>query len=114
MIPSTVVIDLTLPHNAPECKQAIANTSHDAQFSLRNKTIVITGGGRGLGNTLAAAAREAGGNVACLDILSVPSQAEWVALEQTAKQSNLKLWYHKCDITDEEKLEQVMNEIAAD
>lgn len=92
----------------------VPNASHTALFSLSNKTIVITGGGRGLGITLAAAVLEAGGNVACLDILDEPAAEEWAAIQQTAQQSNLQLSYHRVDITDEAHLSQVLDEVAAE
>lgn len=41
-------------------------------FSLDGRTIVITGGSRGIGLALAFAVAEVGGNVAIVDILSEP------------------------------------------
>ena len=41
-------------------------------FSLAGRTIVITGGSRGIGLALAFAVAEVGGNVAIIDILSEP------------------------------------------
>lgn len=41
-------------------------------FSLAGRTIVITGGGRGIGLALAFAVAEVGGNVAVLDVVSEP------------------------------------------
>ena len=50
-----------------------ATAQTPALFSLAGKTVAITGGGRGLGITLAFAVVEAGGHAACLDILPEPS-----------------------------------------
>lgn len=119
-----IVADLALPKEIPESQLTPANASHAALFSLSQKTIAITGGGRGLGITLAAAVLEAGGHVACLDILDSPAADEWAALQRTAKQGattqapalegGLRLSYHRVDITDEEALARVLDEVAAE
>ncbi|RWA06378.1 hypothetical protein EKO27_g8716 [Xylaria grammica] len=114
MSPGAIVNDLSLPAEIPESQQTPANSSHNALFSLSNKLIVITGGGRGLGIALAAAVLDAGGHVVCLDVLKAPSAAEWAALEKTAKQLNRHLSYHECDIADEPMLEKIMGEIDRD
>ncbi|KAL2131422.1 hypothetical protein VTI74DRAFT_5133 [Chaetomium olivicolor] len=100
--------DLALPAVTP------ANTSHTALFSLANKTVAITGGGRGLGITLAGAVLDAGGHVACLDILPEPAAAEWTTLQKIAKASGLGLSYRRADVTDEEALARVFDEIDAE
>ncbi|KAI3397952.1 hypothetical protein diail_10028 [Diaporthe ilicicola] len=105
------IADLKLPADVPESRITPANVSHSALFSLSGKTIAITGGGRGVGITLAAAVLEAGGNVACLDILDNPAAEEWAAIEKTAKTSGLRLSYRRVDITDEENLSQTLDEI---
>lgn len=111
MAPGAIIPDLALPQNTSEVQAVPTNTAHEARFSLKKKTIAITGAGRGLGITLAAAVLEAGGDVACLDILEEPAQAEWKALKGTAKKSGLTATYHKVDITNEAQLEAVLNEI---
>jgi len=82
-------------------------------FSLANRTIAITGGGRGLGITLAAAVVECGAHAACIDILPSPSELEWAALLNLAKISNLTISYHKCDITQEKDIASTLDLIAA-
>ncbi|KAI1357735.1 short chain dehydrogenase [Xylaria arbuscula] len=114
MSPAAIVNDLSLPANIPESNQTPANTSHNALFTLAGRLVVITGGGRGLGIALAGAVLEAGGHVACLDILKAPAAEEWAALQKMAKQSSLEVTYRECDITDEEALAKVMDEIDAD
>ncbi|RYC55527.1 hypothetical protein CHU98_g10686 [Xylaria longipes] len=114
MSPSAIVNDLSLPAEIPESRKTPANTAHDALFSLSDKLIVITGGGRGLGIALAAAVLEAGGHVVCLDILKAPDAEEWAALQKTAKRSNLEVSYRECDITNEEIVEKTMDEIDQD
>ncbi|KAI1418918.1 D-arabinitol 2-dehydrogenase [Xylaria sp. FL1777] len=112
MTPAPIVNDLSLPVEIPsESRKTPANASHSALFSLSDKLVAITGGGRGLGIALAAAVLEAGGHVVCLDILQAPAAEEWAALQQTAKQSNLEISYRKCDITNEDIVEKTMDEI---
>jgi sorbose reductase len=43
-------------------------------FSLKGRTVVITGGARGIGLSFGFAIAEAGGNVAILDALSEPHE----------------------------------------
>jgi len=114
MATQKIVSDIELPPGGvPESEEtpaALAPTFN--LFSLEGKTIAVTGGGRGLGITLALAIVEAGGNVACLDILETPSPEEWAVLTKLAKASRRSVSYHKCDVTDESAVEEVMNSIA--
>lgn len=107
-----IVSDTALPSRIPESNQTPANASTNKLFSLSGRTIVITGGGRGLGITLAAAAIEAGANVACLDILPEASASEWASLQKVAKSSKLTATYYRCDITDEESVSNTLDNIA--
>lgn len=102
MVSQSIQSDIELPKNLPESHQTAANTTHGKLFSLQGRTVVITGAGRGLGITLAAAVLEAGGDAICLDILPAPSAAEWKIIETISKTSNVHAIYHTCDITDEE------------
>lgn len=85
-----------------------------ALFSLQSKTIAITGGGRGLGLTLAFAVIEAGGHAALLDSLPEPSEPEYSALLKVAKGSSLTVSYRKCDVTSEADVSAVLEAIEAD
>ncbi|KAL4978712.1 hypothetical protein BDW66DRAFT_164439 [Aspergillus desertorum] len=69
----------------------------NALFALTNRTVAITGGGRGLGITLASAVLEAGGDVACLDLLPAPSAKEWAAVQKLAAARELQATYVQCD-----------------
>jgi NAD(P)-dependent dehydrogenase (short-subunit alcohol dehydrogenase family) len=82
-------------------------------FALTNRTIAITGGGRGLGITLASAVLEAGGDVACLDLLPVPSAEEWAAVQKLAAARELQVTYVQCDVTDEVAVQAALENIAA-
>lgn len=89
--------------------------SSTSRFSLAGKTVAITGGGRGLGITLALAVVEAGGHVACLDILPEPAADEWEALQKTAASARggpLGCSYHRCDVTSEAEMEKMIDSIA--
>ncbi|KAJ8114872.1 hypothetical protein OPT61_g3350 [Boeremia exigua] len=88
-----------------------SNTPVNALFALTGKTVVVTGGGRGLGLSLAVAILEAGGHVACLDILPEPSNAEWKTLLETARKSSTTASYWRCDVTSEAEVARVLKEI---
>ncbi|KAK2608491.1 hypothetical protein QQS21_002953 [Conoideocrella luteorostrata] len=88
--------------------------SVSALWSLAGKTIAITGAARGIGVTLAMAVVEAGGNVACLDILATPSPDEWTILQNLAVAHMVCVTYNHCDVTDEKAVEKVLEEVAAD
>ena len=110
-----ISLDHTTPAVVPESNQtpaAFAPTND--LFSLAGRTVVITGGGRGLGMTLTTAVLEAGGDVACLDLLPEPSADEWVSVQKLAKSKGLQATYTKCDITDEEITKGILEKIAVD
>jgi sorbose reductase len=56
----------------PAIDDAYKRRSIQELLSLKGKTTVITGGGRGIGLALARGCVEVGGNVAVLDALSEP------------------------------------------
>jgi len=89
----------------------VPSTQIPALFSLRGKTVAITGGGRGLGLTLAFAVIEAGGHAALLDLLPEPSEPEYSALAKLAKSSCLTVSYRKCDVTSEAEVTTVLEAI---
>lgn len=109
-----VLSDIELPANGiPESQETPAAAVPTFKvFSLDGKTIAITGGGRGLGITLALAVLEAGGNVACLDILEAPSPDGWAQLTKLANTGRQAVSYHRCDVTDEAAVEEVMEAVA--
>lgn len=114
MAPS-IVSDTALPANIPESSLTpAAQAPVDKLFGLNGRTIVVTGGARGLGITLAIAVLEAGGDVVCLDILPDPSPEEWATIAKLTKASSkpLHATYKKCDITKEEEVEAVIQEAA--
>ncbi|KAI5366095.1 putative short-chain dehydrogenase/reductase SDR, NAD(P)-binding domain superfamily [Septoria linicola] len=109
------IADLAPPpvQPAPETKVSDANAPSPSLFSLAGQTIAITGGGRGVGITLAIAVIEAGGHVACLDVLPEPAEKEWGIIQSLAKKSGLTATYGKCDITNETDVQTTLDEIAS-
>ncbi|KAL5359044.1 hypothetical protein BJX96DRAFT_173999 [Aspergillus floccosus] len=112
MAPS-VALDHTTP-GAPDSIQNPAVARTGDLFSLSGRTVAITGGARGLGIVLAAAVVEAGGDVACMDLLPTPSAEEWATLQKLATARGLKATYTQCDITNEESTKEVLERIAAE
>ena len=111
-ITEQVVSDIALPSHIPESSQTPSAASTNKLFSLSNRTIAITGGGRGLGIILALAVLEAGGNAACIDILPSSSPSEWTMLQKLADSSKLSVSYYQCDITNEESISETLDRIA--
>lgn len=114
MAPS-IVSDTALPAEIPESNLTpAAQAPVDKLFGLKGRTIIVTGGARGLGITLATAVLEAGGDVVCIDILSEPNADEWANIAKLTKTSSKPLHasYAKCDITKEEEVEAVIQEAA--
>ena len=78
---------------------------------LTKLEIAVTGAGRGLGITMAAALVEAGADVYCLDILPEPSPEEWKALQNKASQQKVRVQYRNMDITNADQTAQVFESI---
>lgn len=95
MAPSAIVSDVLRPDQIPESGETNRNMATCNLFSLAGQTVVVTGGGRGLGITLAAAVVEAGACVACLDILAEPSPDEWFQLQKLSKRLGLSATVRK-------------------
>lgn len=95
----------------------MANTTspnHASLFTLASKTVAVTGGGRGLGLHMALAVVEAGGSVACMDILAEPAAEEWEQINKAALLTGATVSYHVCDVTSEAAVEEILQSVAAD
>lgn len=113
MAPSAIA-DLALPDVVPESRETAANQTVPQLFSLAGGTTLITGGGRGLGLELAHAVIEAGGCVACVDILPQEVvEVDMAALQKRAKIFGLSASYDRVDITNEPELEAVYASVVA-
>nr|XP_019014321.1 short-chain dehydrogenase [Kwoniella pini CBS 10737]OCF53102.1 short-chain dehydrogenase [Kwoniella pini CBS 10737] len=101
-----------------------SSTSHDSEttaplaplpaqelFSLKDRTILITGGGRGLGLTIAHACLESGANVRCMDLLPEPSQKQWLKSKLYANKNDLEITYHYLDVTNKIQVEKVFKHL---
>ncbi|KAL1660856.1 hypothetical protein GGF50DRAFT_62285 [Schizophyllum commune] len=108
-------------------EEARTKTSHEAVsgslreptiqklYSLKGRTAIVTGGGRGLGVSIAGAYLEAGADVYCVDVLpTAASPEEWDRLSTLAKNSGLTLGYRQLDITKQAQVNEVFRDIAAE
>ncbi len=77
-------------------------------FSLQGKTTVVTGGGQGIGKTVAHALAAAGSNIAIIDLQDATKVAAEIAEEHGVKTASFV-----CDVTDPERVQQTI-EAAAD
>ncbi|WWC85610.1 uncharacterized protein L201_000474 [Kwoniella dendrophila CBS 6074] len=95
----------------PDIPAPLAGLSAQDLFSLKDRTILITGGGRGLGLTIAHACLESGASVRCMDLLPEPSQPQWSKAEDLAKSKGLEISYHKLDVTNETQVNELFKEL---
>ncbi|TKA22221.1 hypothetical protein B0A49_13792, partial [Cryomyces minteri] len=77
------------------------------RFALKNKTIVITGGARGLGLSFASALAEAGANIAAIDLDDSPPD-ELGKLQAIG----VKAKYYTANVRDYDGLRNTIEEIA--
>lgn len=77
-------------------------------FSLKGRTVVITGGGRGLGLTFANGLAQAGANIAIIDIAEKPSSG-YSSLDYGAQYR-----YYQGDVTNYKELGLLIDRIATD
>ncbi|EEY16831.1 cyclopentanol dehydrogenase [Verticillium alfalfae VaMs.102] len=86
-----------------------------ADFDLKERVFIVTGGSSGLGLELAEAVREAGGIVYCLDVSPEPS-AEFIEAQKrssTPSPSAGSLTYRQQDVADTEGLDRQIASIAS-
>ena len=85
-------------------------------FSLQDKVILISGGGRGVGLTQAEAVLEAGARVHVVDVLPDPSTDPESPFSAVAKRATEELGtsitYHRVDVRDQQALNEVVQGIA--
>lgn len=84
-----------------------------SKFDLSGKVFVVTGGGQGLGFTMAQGLVAAGGKVHCLDRASQPVEAFVKGQELMKKDYGGELIYHQVDVTQDVELEKCIEGIAA-
>ncbi|KAF3074421.1 D-arabinitol 2-dehydrogenase [ribulose-forming] [Trichoderma lentiforme] len=92
--------------------QTLINTSTPNLFSLRDRTIIVTGATGGLGSQLTRAILESGGDVIAIDYGDVPPTT-WEPLQSLAKSLSRNLTYHACDISSQSLTTSIFEEAAA-
>ncbi|PTB37729.1 hypothetical protein M441DRAFT_148418 [Trichoderma asperellum CBS 433.97] len=87
-----------------------------AEFTMKDKVVVISGGGRGLGLVQAEALLEAGAIVHCVDRLPDPTSdpdSEFSRVAKRAKEElSTSLTYHELDIRNVPELNNIFRGIA--
>ncbi|KAH8691362.1 short chain dehydrogenase [Talaromyces proteolyticus] len=79
-------------------------------LSLKGRTVVITGGARGLGLAFGFAVAESGGNIAIIDFLETPHE-HYYKLE---KDFGVKVKLYKSDVTNYKVLKATFDQIILD
>jgi NAD(P)-dependent dehydrogenase (short-subunit alcohol dehydrogenase family) len=74
-------------------------------FSLKGKTAIVTGGGRGLGEQIATAFAEAGANV----VVCSRKVENCIEVSEKLKQLGVESFALKCDITNPEEVKHVVD-----
>ncbi|GKT44347.1 sorting nexin-12 [Colletotrichum spaethianum] len=83
-----------------------------ADFNLKGRTFIVTGGAQGLGLSIAEALAEAGGKVYCLDRQENPHEEYAEALARVVPEWGGSLQYRKADVVDTKGLDKIITEIA--
>ncbi|EAL85922.1 oxidoreductase, short chain dehydrogenase/reductase family [Aspergillus fumigatus Af293] len=105
---STLCLDSETQKNG----KPVATSTENAypNFSLRKKAYVVTGGGRGLGLTIAEAMVQAGAQVHCFDRLDTP-HPDFALSQEASKNLEGSIHYHHVDVRDREHLNQTIRTI---
>ncbi|KAL8892714.1 MAG: hypothetical protein Q9215_000463 [Flavoplaca cf. flavocitrina] len=106
MVDGTGPIDQKLPTSSA------TQTQRFREFDLAKRVFIVTGGGRGLGLTMAEALIEAGATVYCLDWLVEPDEEFRAAQKRANPDFGGSLHYSRIDVRDTENLDGVIGGIA--
>ena len=81
-------------------------------MKLQDKTIVITGGGQGLGLTMAISFAQSGANIALID-LNEEQLKESVQQVKSAGTKGIKVAYYLANVSKESEVEEIFQQINA-
>jgi NAD(P)-dependent dehydrogenase (short-subunit alcohol dehydrogenase family) len=100
----------------PSVKEKLPDPEHAKyrfrEFELANRIFIVTGGGQGLGLTIAEALVEAGGTVYCLDRKDKPDEEFITVQHELAERYGGALKYRQIDVRNPENVEELIAEIA--
>ncbi|KAJ0159057.1 D-arabinitol 2-dehydrogenase [ribulose-forming] [Colletotrichum tanaceti] len=83
-----------------------------ADFNLKGRAFIVTGGAQGLGLSIAEALAEAGGKVYCLDRQENPHEEYAEALARVVPEWGGSLVYRQADVVDTGRLDEIIAGIA--
>lgn len=96
----------------PSEKQ-LRNTNRFREFDMEGRVYAITGGGRGLGLSMAEALIEAGAKVYCLDRLETPHADFLTVKDKAVSEYGNQLEYVRIDVRNKQEVENTFSAIAA-
>ncbi|CAL5873369.1 uncharacterized protein PFLUO_LOCUS7643 [Penicillium psychrofluorescens] len=94
-------------------KKFLRNANRFREFDMEDRVYAITGGGRGLGLSMAEALIEAGAKVYCLDRLESPPAEFFAAKERAASEYGGSLEYIRIDVRNVTEVNDTFAAIAA-
>ncbi|WOO79647.1 Dihydroanticapsin 7-dehydrogenase [Vanrija pseudolonga] len=98
------ILDLTTMATGTNPTSVLGTNPAPSLFSLSDRTILVTGGARGLGLTIAHALLEAGADVVAFDLLQ-PVEPDWANAQAAAAKAGTSLAYVPLDVTDADAVE---------
>jgi NAD(P)-dependent dehydrogenase (short-subunit alcohol dehydrogenase family) len=93
-------------------KKLLKNNHRFSEFDLEGRVYAVTGGGRGLGLSMAQALIEAGAKVYCLDRLETPHSDFLTAQEKAEREYGSSLEYIRIDVRNDIEVNNVFSAIA--
>ncbi|KAJ5165921.1 hypothetical protein N7492_006217 [Penicillium capsulatum] len=94
-------------------QKQLRNANRFPEFDMEGRVYAITGGGRGLGLSMAEALIEAGAKVYCLDRLEAPHPDFLKAKEKASSEYGSQLEYVRIDVRNKQEVENTFSAIAA-
>lgn len=104
--------DVTYKQTPYEKRENVGDRKY-GHFDIGGKVFVVTGGGQGLGFSIAEGLVEAGGTVHVLDRLPEPTKEFEEARRRVKHEYDGALEYHQADVSDDQVLGKTISEIAA-